>query len=99
MAFFTFLLLGCAVTKEYAATGGSRADGIIKLSYEQRRFEIPNINEQQGLNLARDRCKSWGYNDAQSFGGVIRTCNESGLSSCEQWLITKDYQCLGNLEK
>jgi len=99
VTFLTFFLFGCAVTKEYAATGGSRSDGIIKLSYEQRTFEVPNVNEQQGLNLARVKCKGWGYSDAESLGGITRTCNDSGLTQCHQWLITKEYQCLGSLEK
>ena len=89
----------CAVTKEYASTGGSRADGIIKLSYEVTSFEAPYVNEQQGLNLARKKCAGWGYKDAESFGGFTRICNEQGINYCRQWLITKEYQCLGSLEK
>lgn len=100
IVFFTFFIFGCAVTKEYAATGGSRSDGIVKLSYEVRQFEMPNVNEQQGLNIARVKCKGWGYNDAESFGGITRTCNDFSLTQqCRQWLITKEYQCLGSLEK
>lgn len=90
---------GCAVTKEYSATGGSRSDGIMKLSYEVGQFQIPHVNEQQGLDLARKKCVGWGYSDAESLGGTTRACNEFGLSECRTWLITKEYQCLGSLEK
>lgn len=95
-AVFSF---GCSVTKEYSATGGSRSDGIMKLSYEFGQYEVPLTNEQQGLELARRKCKGWGYNDAESLGGITRNCNEVGLSQCKTWLITKEYQCLGSLEK
>lgn len=99
LTLITVFISGCAVTKEYSATGGSRSDGVMKLSYEVGQLEIPHVNEQQGLELARRKCGGWGYSDAESLGGTTRTCNEFGLSQCRTWLITKEYQCLGSLEK
>jgi YecR-like lipoprotein/Prokaryotic membrane lipoprotein lipid attachment site len=88
-------LAGCATQKEWVATGGSRADGTVRLSFEVAQFEAPQTNEQQGLTVARARCVAWGYQDAEAFGGVQRTCNERNSYGCTSWLITKEYQCLG----
>jgi hypothetical protein len=91
------LLTGCAVTKDWAATGGSRSDGVVRLSYEVREFEKPQLSEQQAINLASQRCKAWGYSGAEAFGGVTRTCNQGGgLGGCAQWMVTKEYQCMGS---
>lgn len=95
----TLVLYGCAVQKEYVATGGSRADGTIELSYEYGRFQAPRVNEQQGVTLAKRRCKAWGYSDAEPFGGKKQTCSFSDANGCAQWFVTAQYQCLGSLEK
>lgn len=96
-------LVGCATTKEWSATGGSRADGTVVLSYEQGGFEQPILNESQGLALAAARCKNWGFTGAEAFGGVTRICIEhtSGLftSSCVTWKVDKKYQCTGTSDK
>ena len=49
---------GCAVQKQLVATGGSRADGTVKMSYEFGMFEQPVINIQQGVQSAIQRCQS-----------------------------------------
>ncbi len=99
ICFIVVFLTGCAVKKNYSAIGGSRADGIIQLSYDMTQFEMPQPDEQQGITLARRKCNAWGYSGAEPFEGTVRTCNETTLSSCSSWRITKDYQCLGDLEK
>lgn len=91
-----FSLSGCAVNKDWSATGGSRSDGVVRLSYEMKEFEQPQLSEQQAVNLATQRCKTWGYTGAEAFGGVTRKCNQGGgFGGCSQWLVTKEYQCLG----
>jgi len=91
------LLTGCVTTKEWAATGGSRADGVIRLSYEVSAFQTAKVDEQQALNIATKRCQTWGYTGAEAFGGVTRQCNApGGLSGCAQFLVTKEFQCTGN---
>jgi len=98
------VLSGCAgtVNKEWISTGGSRADATVELSYEFNPLrEIPMLNEQQGLDLATLRCRSWGYQRAEPFGGTKKICNNMlyGLfeSSCTSNLVTKQYQCLGQV--
>jgi hypothetical protein len=89
-------LAGCATVSQMTATGGSRADGFVRLSYEAGRFDKIRIDEADGLRTAQARCRTWGYKDAEAFGGVTRICQASaGLYGCSRWLVTKEYQCIG----
>ena len=90
------LLSSCATTKNWSATGGSRSDAVVRLSYEYGAFEVPQVNEQEGIDLAASRCKIWGYSGAEAFGGVTQTCNmPDGFGGCSRWLVTKEFQCTG----
>ncbi len=90
------LLLSCATSKNWVATGGDRAGGTIQLSYDVGPFEIPEVSEQQGRDLATKRCQAWGYSEAEEFGGELSSCVDAG---CNTHRITKEYQCIGDLEK
>jgi len=94
-----FGISGCATPKNYTATGGSRSDGVVKLSYEYGTFEVPQVNPQQGIDLAKERCSAWGYSAAEAFGGTTKVCNRPGSSGCDGWLVTSEYQCTGRPEK
>jgi hypothetical protein len=89
-------MLGCSTNKELVATGGSRADGTVNLSYELGSLEKPKLNLEKGLATARDRCRAWGYSDAEPFGGETRQCQAPSQYGCVRWLITLTYQCLGD---
>jgi hypothetical protein len=89
------LFSGCAVQKTMEATGGSRADGTVKLSYEFGMFQVPKIDMAQGTQAAARRCTSWGYTGAEPFGGQTKTCNGYGGGSCNSWLVTVEFQCTG----
>ena len=94
-------LSGCATTKSWSATGGSRADATVRLSYEYGMFEKPQVNEAEAVSLAISRCKTWGYTGAEAFGGQTQQCNMAdGMGGCNRWIVTKEYQCtgLGNKE-
>lgn len=90
---------GCVnnVNKDLVATGGSRADGTVDLSYEQSSMESVKLDPAQGVAMARERCVAWGYKDAAPFGGETRMCQVSTNYGCSQWLATIRYQCLGNV--
>jgi hypothetical protein len=88
-------LSGCSVNKDWVATGGSRADATIKLSYDFTSAQDVHVSEQQATDLAKKRCGVWGYSGAEAFGGVTTTCNKAGMWGCEAGMITKEYQCLG----
>jgi len=88
-------LIGCAKNKELVATGGSRSDGTITLSYEYGGVEIPKLNLEQGVATARDRCRAWGYSDAEPFGGETKQCNAPSQYGCMRWFVSMTFQCLG----
>ncbi len=88
-------LAGCATQKEWTATSGSRADGVVKLSYQYGMFEQPQVNDQQGGDLAKSRCTAWGYSGAEPFGGAMQVCNDRTSSGCVSWMVTREYQCIG----
>lgn len=90
------MLSGCATTKNWSATGGSRADATVRLSYTYGEFEQPQVSEQQAQSLASSRCATWGYTGAEAFGGAEQKCISSGgMSGCTQTQVTKEYQCTG----
>lgn len=90
---------GCATTKQWVATGGSRSDGTIKLSFEYNMFEKPQLDNQQGLALAIHKCSAWGYSGAEAFGGSESKCEQmNGYGSCIAWMVTATFQCTGNPE-
>ena len=89
-------LSGCATTKNWAATGGSRADATVRLSYTYGPFEQPHASEQEALSLAASRCAAWGYEGAEAFGGAEQRCTApGGMGGCNQFEVTKEYQCTG----
>lgn len=87
-------LTACTVDKELAATGGSRADGIVELSYEIGEFQTARIDWTRADSDAAQRCNAWGYHKAERFGGERRQCNNFSSYGCNQWLVTVNYQCV-----
>jgi hypothetical protein len=88
-------LVGCATPKQLVATGGSRADGTVKMSYEHSPFEVPQVNGAQGIATAKQRCAAWGYSGAEPFGGTTKKCVNNSSSGCNRWMVTFEYQCTG----
>lgn len=87
------LLSGCAVKKNYGASGGSKADGIVKMSYTYGLFEAPEVDEGQALVQAIRRCKVWGYASAESFDFTNKQCQSRDNNGCNSWIVTKEFQC------
>lgn len=88
-----FTLGSCATSKNWQATGGSRSDGVVRLSYEYTLFESPVTDEAHGQRVASERCAAWGYDLARPFGGQTRVCTDNGYDGCMNWRVTKEYQC------
>lgn len=94
---------GCAkpVLKQWAASGGSRADATVEVGYEYNpQTERPEANDQQALAEAIRRCQAWGYSDAEPFGMTKNICQRFdpmpfGGVVCGSMLVTRQYQCLG----
>lgn len=94
------VLSACATPAAVQATGGSRADGTVRLSYEYKDWPltVPKVDAEQALTTAIARCKGWGYSGAEPFGGHSSLCTKQGLiSGCGTWTVTLTYQCTGNL--
>ena len=90
------VLAGCASPpKQLVATGGSRADGTVKMSFEYGAFEVPKFNSAQGIATAKQRCSAWGYTGAEPFGGSTKQCTSFSSGNCNRWMVTYEYQCLG----
>ena len=88
-------VVGCASVKTLEATGGSRSDGTVELSYECGSLEAPQVQWEQDLLTARERRAAWGYPDAEAFGGQKSTCQVPGTYSCLRFFVTVTYQCIG----
>ena len=97
LLFMLTMLTGCTSVKTLQATGGSRADGVVELSYEYGMFEKALVNWEQGLVTATERCKAWGYESAEAFGGTTEECIRfDGYGSCVRWRVIAKYQCIGS---
>jgi hypothetical protein len=88
-------LAGCTSTPMLVASGGSRADATVEMSYEYSAFEVPEIDLAQGQVAAVERCKAWGYKSAEAFGGQTKQCQGFYNGACTGWVATVTYQCLG----
>jgi YecR-like lipoprotein len=94
------VLIGCSVNKELVATGGSKADGTVDMSYDVGMLEDPKIDLVRAQQQAIQRCAAWGYKSAEPFGGEQRTCQAfNGYGNCLRWNAKVTYQCLGDLPK
>ncbi|HOO81886.1 MAG TPA: YecR family lipoprotein [Alphaproteobacteria bacterium] len=87
-------LSGCAVNKTMYATGGSKADGTVTLSYSYGGFEQPVVDYASALTTAKDKCKAWGYKNAEAFGGESLKCLAYNAYGCTQQQVDVMYQCL-----
>lgn len=96
---FLILLSGCAVKKEWAPVGGSRADGVVRFAYSYGGFESPRVDSSQLAEVAQKRCMAWGYQSAEEFGPVLKTCNANNQYGCIAWVVSKDFQCVGQPDR
>lgn len=106
MAVAVAMMAGCAakpVHKDWIAVGGSRSDATIKLGYTYNPVtEIPTLNQQQALDLATQKCQTWGYERAEPFGSVMENCGQvqyNGFAGpqCVKMNATAEFQCVGKI--
>ena len=88
-------LAGCATPtpKSWTPTGGSKSDGMVTLGFSYGSFEKPVITIEDGVPLAVQRCKQWGYTNATPFGSTRSECTASNQYGCLRANIYADYQC------
>lgn len=91
------LAVGCATHKDWLVTGGSRADGVVSLSYEHNEFQRPELNQAEADRMATQKCMAWGYKGAEAFGSQRNDClSRRGFGNCGSRRVTVEYQCTGS---
>lgn len=85
-------LCGCTTYKLWNDAGSDSDLGTVKLSYEYRKFESPQVDERAGTQMARERCKDFGYPNAKR-KGEERECRSGTPENCSKWLVTREYRC------
>ncbi|HBL7015546.1 YecR family lipoprotein [Serratia marcescens] len=90
----SLLLVACSTVTDMAATGGSRADGIVEMSYQYVPFQTVKIDKSKAQQSAARRCQSWGYKSAESFDDGLQTCIDRDMFSCNAYRVTVRYQCV-----
>ncbi|QGH30442.1 YecR family lipoprotein [Kluyvera intermedia] len=96
VAVVAMILTGCAVRKEMVPMGGSKADGTVRMGYTVGQFEKPVVDLNQAASLAAQKCKTWGYEGAEAFGGQVSQCGQTdGFGSCIMSNVSVEYQCTG----
>lgn len=88
-------ITGCATNIRPSATGGSKADGTVTMSYQYGGFQKPVIDWNQAAIDAANRCASWGYTGAEPFGGSTSQCVFNNGYGCNRWQVNMQYQCTG----
>ena len=96
LVLFMALLLsgGCAVTVVPVATGGSRSDGIVRMSYVYSPITIPLVDQAAAIRNAARFCKNWGYDTAEPFDAGLTSCSQPSAFGCDMYLTTIEYQCI-----
>lgn len=94
LLFGAILITGCSTITVPESTGGSRADGVVEMSFTYGAFQSPDIQWDSALIEATQRCKAWGYKSADRFGGMMNQCQDRGEYGCNTTLVTIKYQCL-----
>lgn len=89
------LLAGCAVQKHMVPTSGSKADGTVVMSFEYGLFEKPQVDGNEAAAAAAQRCRAWGYSNAEAFGGYSRTCTQASQNGCLSFRVDQSFQCTG----
>ena len=88
------LLFGCAGTTQIPFDlGGSKADGTVVMGVNVGEFDEVDWGSAAGTAL--ERCRAWGYSNAEAFSGVRERCiNPGGWTGCAKKEISRTYQCL-----
>lgn len=90
-------LAGCATHQSWLVTGGSRADGVVSLSYQHNEFQRPELSQEEADQMAKQKCMAWGYKGAEAFGSQRNDClSRRGFGNCGTRQVTVEYQCVGS---
>jgi len=87
------LLQGCArhVHKDWMAIGGSKADASVTVGYTYNaQIEIPDADFSQAQRVADEKCRAWGYERAEAFGGAL-----TSPMNIYEVMTSAKFQCIG----
>lgn len=88
-------LSGCmSVQAVPVVSGGSKADGVVTVSYDRGALVKPPKDWSHISSQVRKRCAAWGYEGATPFEGEKAQCVAADQSNCGIWEITITYQCV-----
>jgi hypothetical protein len=87
-----FATAGCTTYKLWSVADSDRDTATVTLFYEYRKFESPQVDERAGVEMARERCRDWGYPAAQR-KSEDRQCVDGLPSSCSKWRVVREYRC------
>jgi hypothetical protein len=86
------VLAGCTTYKLWTESGSDQNTGIVQLSYDYRKFESPQVDERAAIEMARERCRDWGYTNAHR-QAEDRQCVDGVETNCGKWQVTREYRC------
>jgi len=91
---FSFLFLtACATQPTWSPSSSNRALGVARVAYEHARSEQPRMSDTQAVQLATNRCETWGFARADMIPGELRECSVKNGDSCDVWKVTREYRC------
>jgi hypothetical protein len=88
----TVWVAGCTTYKLWSMAESDQDTGTVALAYEYRKYESPQVDERAGVEMARERCKDWGYPHAQR-KGEDRQCIDGDELDCARWRVIREYRC------
>lgn len=94
----SLLCTGCTTYKTWSVADSDRDTATVALFYEYRKFESPQADERAGVEMAKERCRDWGYPSAQR-KGEDRKCVEGQEPGCSRWQLIREYRCTGEAKQ
>lgn len=95
-----FIVIGCAkpVHKDWAAFRGSKGDGTVTMGLSWNpQTEILEHSFASALEIATEKCRSWGYESAEAFGAIVENCTQMTYTNwgpiCNQMRAEAMFQC------
>ena len=85
-------LASCTTYKMWSVEDSDRDTATVALFYEYRKFESPQVDERAGIEMARERCRDWGYPSAHR-KSEDRKCVDGVEASCARWKVVREYRC------
>ena len=91
-----FLLSFTSCTKRVnpQPAGGSKADGMVNLSYRIHKWKKAKVDTNEAKQKAIKRCKAWGYESATHFGTTKNCVQYDMYGSCTFYRVMIKYQCV-----